>query len=179
MEGSIMSKTCKFCGSSEGITRVKKVIWVCSECRPAVYAIINSPDIIEKAWPMFQDRAILPTVRRIKIPWRTDIPEELDATRYRAEDREKNQWYLIVSQFKKMPVELFVSAEDENSSKLQMSIANLTALTRLVSLMLRHVFMGERITLEKIREQLHKSSRQKNDLPDLVYDVLGNHSFKN
>jgi hypothetical protein len=51
---------------------------------------------------------------------------------------------------------------------LQGSVANLTALTRLVSLMLRHLFLGERMPLAKIQKQLQPSSRQKRDLPDLV-----------
>lgn len=167
-----MGNACKFCGTSKGLTRVKKRYWVCSTCRPAVYAVLNTPEVIEKAWPLFHDRAILPAVRRIKIPWRTEIPEELKATRYRAEDRDKNRWYLIVSEYNNHPVELFMSTPGENDHRLQSHIANLTALTRLVSLMLRHVFLGERITLEKIKQQLQRSSRQKKDLPDLVHEVL-------
>ncbi len=65
-----------------------------------------------------------------------------------------------------------MSIAGENDFKLQSSIANLTALTRLVSLMLRHVFFGEQITLEKIKQQLQRSSRNKNDLPDIVRNVL-------
>ncbi len=53
-----------------------------------------------------------------------------------------------------------------------MNFANLTALTRLISLMLRHLFLGERITLTKVKEQLSRSSRLKNDLPDMVLSVL-------
>ncbi len=165
-------KQCKFCGSDKNVSRVKKRFWACSDCRPALYAVIKSPDVIEQAWPLLHDRAILPTVRRIKIPWRTEIPEELDATRYRAEDRDNNRWYLIVSEYESKPVELFMSTAGENDFKLQSSIANLTALTRLVSLMLRHVFFGEQITLEKIKQQLQRSSRNKNDLPDIVRNVL-------
>jgi hypothetical protein len=99
-------RQCKFCGSYTNVSRVKNRFWVCSDCRPALYAVIKSPDVIEQAWPLFHDRAILPTVRRIKIPWKTEIPEELDATRYRAEDRDNNRWYLIVSEYEGKPVEL-------------------------------------------------------------------------
>jgi hypothetical protein len=84
----------------------------------------------------------------------------------------RKRWYPIVSEYNSHPVELFVSTAGENDRNLQMSIANLTALTRLVSLMLRHVFLGEKITLEKIKQQLQRSSRQKRDLPDLVHQVL-------
>ena len=96
----------------------------------------------------------------------------MDAKRYRTEDREKNEWYLIVSEYAGKPVELFVTTAGENDHKLQSTLANLTALTRLVSLMLRHVFLGEQITIDKIRQQLKRSSRQERDLPDLVLGVL-------
>lgn len=166
------NKTCRFCGSTKDVTRIKKRVNACSCCKPAVYSIINSPNVIEEAWPIFQDKAILPQVRRIKIPWRTEIAEELSAKRYRKEDIERNSWYLVVSEWEDKPVELFMSSEADNDHKLQFQIANLTALTRLVSLMLRHVFLGEQITMKKIRKQLQRSSRQKKDLPDLVHDVL-------
>lgn len=168
----MMKKACKFCGSLSGVIRVKKLFYVCDECRPAVYAVINSPSVIEQVWPLLHDRAILPQVRRIKIPWQTEIAEVLDAKRYRTEDREKNEWYLIVSEYAGKPVELFVTTAGENDHKLQSTLANLTALTRLVSLMLRHVFLGEQITIDKIRQQLKRSSRQERDLPDLVLGVL-------
>jgi len=168
-------KKCKFCESTEEITRVKRRVFVCMRCRPAVYATINSPEVIEAAWPMFQDKAILPAVKRIKIPWRSDKPEVLDAKRHKTQDREGANWYLIVSEFEGKPVELFMSTAGENDYKQQFNIANLTALTRLVSLMLRHVFLGEQITLKKIKEQLQKSSRSKRDLPDLVHCVLEKH----
>ena len=166
------NKSCRFCGSTENVTRIKKRVNACGTCKPAVYSIIKSANVIEEAWPIFQDKAILPQVRRIKIPWRTEMAEELSAKRYRKEDREKNTWYLVVSEWEGKPVELFMSSEADNDHKLQFQIANLTALTRLVSLMLRHVFLGEQITLTKICKQLKRSSRLKNDLPDLVHEVL-------
>ncbi len=171
-----MRKKCRFCESLDDVKRVKKRFFVCRTCRPAVYAVINSPDVIEKVWPLLQDRAILPQVRRIKIPWRVEIPEELAAKRHRTQDREQNTWYLIVSEHEKQPVELFMSTAGENDYKLQSNIANLTALTRLISLMLRHIFLGEKITIEKVQNQLQKSSRQNLDLPDMVLSVLNKYS---
>ncbi|WP_163336160.1 hypothetical protein [Desulfopila sp. IMCC35008] len=170
-------RKCRFCGSTEKVTRIKNRFPACVTCKPAIYAIINTPDTVEKAWPLFQDRAILPQVRRIKIPWQNDIPDVLPAKRYKAEDRESNQWYLIVSEHEEKPVELFMSTAGENDHGLQGHIANLTALTRLISLMLRHVFLGERITIEKILNQLQRSSRKKDDLPDMVFGVLGKYKL--
>ena len=171
-----MSKKCRFCESLDDVKRVKKRFSVCRACRPAVYAVINSPDVIEQVWPLLQDRAILPQVRRIKIPWRVEMPEELAAKRHRTQDREQNTWYLIVSEHEKQPVELFMSTAGENDYRLQSHIANLTALTRLISLMLRHIFLGEKITIGKVQDQLQKSSRQSLDLPDMVLSVLNKYS---
>jgi hypothetical protein len=42
--------------------------------------------------------------------------------------------------------------------------------------MLRHIFLGEKITIEKVQNQLQKSSRQSLDLPDMVLSVLNKYS---
>ncbi len=165
-------KICRFCGSEKEVRRTQKKFWACAHCRTAVYAVKKSPETIEQVWPLFHDHAILPQVRRIKIPWKCEIPDELDAKRYRTQDRDENVWYLIVSEYSDKPVELFMSTAGENDHRLQSRISNLTTITRLISLMLRHVFLGEKITLEKIKNQLQKSSRKKNDLPDMVLGVL-------
>jgi len=107
-----------------------------------------------------------------------ELPEELDAIRYRTTDREKNTWYVSVSELEGTPVEIFASTAFDNDHHLQSRISNLTTITRLISLILRHIFMGERLTLEKTLKQLNRSSRQKNDLPDMLTRVLSNYSRK-
>ena len=67
---------------------------------------------------------------------------------------------------------LFASTAFDRDHHLQSRISNLTTITRLVSLVLRHVFLGEVLSLEKTIKQLHRSSRQKNDLPDMLTRVL-------
>ncbi len=165
-------KICRFCTSEKDVRRTQKKFFACIHCRTAIYAVKNSPETIEKVWPIFQDHAILPQVRRIKIPWKQEIPDVLDARRFQTQDREQNNWYLIVSEYGEKPVEIFMSSAGENNHQLQSRIANLTTITRLISLMLRHVFLGEKITLAKIQKQLQRSSRNKHDLPDMVLSVL-------
>lgn len=101
-----------------------------------------------------------------------DLPEVLDAVRYRTRDREQNTWYVSVSELEGNPVEIFASTAFDRDDHLQSRISNLTTITRLVSLILRHVFLGEVLTLEKTIKQLKRSSRQKNDLPDMLTTVL-------
>jgi hypothetical protein len=101
-----------------------------------------------------------------------DLPEVLDAVRYRTRDRELNTWYVSVSELQGNPVEIFASTAFDRDHHLQSRISNLTTITRLVSLVLRHVFLGEVLSLEKTIKQLHRSSRQKNDLPDMLTRVL-------
>lgn len=107
---------------------------------------------------------------------RKDLPEVLDAVRYRTRDREHNTWYVSVSEMEGNPVEIFASTAFDRDDHLQSRISNLTTITRLVSLILRNVFLGETLTLEKTIKQLKRSSRQKNDLPDMLTTVLQSYS---
>lgn len=101
-----------------------------------------------------------------------DLPEVLDAVRFRTRDREQNTWYVSVSELQGNPVEIFASTAFDRDDQLQSRISNLTTITRLVSLILRNVFLGEVLTLEKTIKQLKRSSRQKSDLPDMLTTVL-------
>lgn len=105
-----------------------------------------------------------------------ELPEVLDAVRYRTRDRELNTWYVSISELKGNPVEIFASTAFDRDHHLQSRISNLTTITRLVSLVLRHVFLGEVLSLEKTIKQLQRSSRQKNDLPDMLTRVLSRYS---
>ena len=107
-----------------------------------------------------------------------DLPEVLDAVRFRTRDREHNTWYVSVSEMKGDPVEIFASTAFDRDAHLQSRISNLTTITRLVSLILRNVFLGETLTLEKTIKQLKRSSRQKNDLPDMLTNVLRSYEKK-
>ena len=79
---------------------------------------------------------------------------------------------MSVSELEGDPVEIFASTAFDRDDHLQSRISNLTTITRLVSLILRNVFLGEVLTLEKTIKQLQRSSRQKNDLPDMLTNVL-------
>ncbi len=108
-----------------------------------------------------------------------ELPEVLDAVRHRTRDRELNTWYVSVSELKGKPVEIFASTAFDRDDQLQSRISNLTTITRLISLILRHVFLGEVLTLQKTIKQLHRSSRQKNDLPDMLNKVLQEYTKDN
>ena len=105
----------------------------------------------------------------------SELPDVLDAVRYRARDRDNNAWYVSVSEIDGHPVEIFASTAFDRDHHLQSRISNLTTITRLISLILRNVFMGERLSLEKILTQLLRSSRQPGDLPMLLASILGNY----
>lgn len=107
-----------------------------------------------------------------------ELPEVLDAVRYRTSDRDRNTWYVSVSELEGQPVEIFASTAFDRDQHLQSRISNLTTITRLISLILRHIAMGEKITLEKTLTQLDRSSRQSNDLPEMLVRVLSKYSTK-
>jgi len=105
-----------------------------------------------------------------------ELPDVLDAVRYRTRDRDHNTWYVSVSELKGEPVEIFASTAFDRDQHLQSRISHLTTITRLISLILRNVFLKEQLTLDKTMRQLLRSSRQKNDLPDMLSRVLANYS---
>jgi DNA-directed RNA polymerase subunit RPC12/RpoP len=107
-----------------------------------------------------------------------ELPDVLDGVRYRTTDRERNTWYVSISELDGNPVEIFASTAFDRDQHLQSRISNLTTITRLISLTLRHIFMGERLTLEKTLTQLKRSSRQPNDLPDMLSKILAKYTEK-
>ena len=85
-----------------------------------------------------------------------ELPDVLDGVRHRTTDRERNTWYVSISQLDGNPVEIFASTAFDRDQHLQSRISNLTTITRLISLILRHIFIGERLTLEKTLIQLEE-----------------------
>jgi len=69
-----------------------------------------------------------------------DLPDVLDARRYRTRDRENNSWYVSISEMEGQPVEIFASTAFDRDQHLQSRISNLTTITRLISLILRHTW---------------------------------------
>ena len=80
-----------------------------------------------------------------------------------------------MSEIEGTPVEIFASTAFDRDQHLQSRISNLTTITRLISLILRHIFLGEVLTLEKTLKQILRSSRQTNDLPDMLARILSNY----
>ena len=148
---------------------------LCANCRAIVDLYKRSPDSLQKLSRLagFPD-APSGSQRQIE----QELPDVLDAVRYRTTDRDRNTWYVSVSELDGNPVEIFASTAFDRDQHLQSRISNLTTITRLISLILRHVFMGEKLTLEKTLTQLHRSSRQPEDLPEMLGKVLANYSKK-
>ncbi|MDO9042458.1 MAG: hypothetical protein Q7U64_08980 [Desulfocapsaceae bacterium] len=146
----------------------------CDSCGQIVRIIQADPQVLRKICTLIRSDLHKSDsgeqVRPVTAP--LDLPEVLDAVRYRTRDRELNTWYVSVSELQGNPVEIFASTAFDRDHHLQSRISNLTTITRLVSLVLRHVFLGEVLSLEKTIKQLHRSSRQKNDLPDMLTRVL-------
>jgi hypothetical protein len=130
------------------------------------------PAIIKKLWPRILETSHSRDAADASAGEETDLPEVLDGKRYRAVDRDQNKWYLSVSEVDGQPVEVFASTAFDRDHELQSRISNLTTITRLISLILRHIFLNEKLTLKKCLKQIKRSSRNKNDLPDMLYRVL-------
>ncbi|MBU0946502.1 MAG: hypothetical protein KJ804_01390 [Proteobacteria bacterium] len=150
----------------------------CDKCLLLATAMRESPETIKKICTLIKSDLYHngeDNKEYQKSPF-IELPEVLDAVRYRTRDRDLNTWYVSISEMKGNPVEIFASTAFDRDDHLQSRISNLTTITRLTSLILRHVFLGEVLTLEKTIKQLHRSSRQKNDLPDMLTSVLRNYS---
>ena len=128
--------------------------------------------MVKTLWLRHQDEAILPRAGARRIESEAELPDVLDGKRYRTIDRDRNKWYLSVSEVEGRPVEVFASTAFDRDHELQSRISNLTTITRLISLILRHISLGEPLTFDKCLKQIQRSSRQKNDLPDMLYGVL-------
>lgn len=145
----------------------------CSQCQTLADAIQNKPDLLKKIGKLTNAACCSSQ----KAPDSSlDLPDVLDAVRYKTRDREMNTWYVSVSEQDGEPVEIFASTAFDRDHHLQSRISNLTTITRLISLILRNVFLQEKLTLEKTIGQLNKSSRQRNDLPDMLTRVLSNYA---
>lgn len=141
---------------------------LCSECRTLADVLLNRPDQLDRVASLVgQSR------QHVK-----KLPDVLDAIRFRTCDRDRNTWYVSVSEMDGAPVEIFASTAFDRDQHLQSRISNLTTITRLISLILRHIALGEQLTLEKTLTQLYRSSRQPNDLPEMLVDVLSRYCQK-
>lgn len=145
---------------------------LCPTCRPLAELVRERPELVKRLWQCFQNEPILPAAEPRTGESEVELPEVLDGKRYRTIDRDRNKWYLSVSEVDGKPVEVFASTAFDRDHELQSRISNLTTITRLISLILRHLSIGEPLTFDKMLKQIQRSSRQKNDLPDMLYGVL-------
>lgn len=166
------SELCDGCGVNAQIHEIGGNE-LCDECKTIADSLRQDPDKIKRLIQLTKLNVdaddLLGNGKKGNF---TGLPEVLDAVRFRTRDRDMNRWYVSVSEIEGRPVEIFASTAFDRDHHLQSRISNLTTITRLISLILRHVFLGEVLTLEKTLKQLHRSSRQQNDLPDMLTQVL-------
>jgi hypothetical protein len=162
---------CQICGAKKK-TQIAHGVDACSPCRTIIAAATDNPENIVKIWNHFRDEPILPQSSNTYTADTIELPDVVDGKRYRAIDRDQNKWYLSVSEVEGNPVEVFASTAFDRNHELQSRISNLTTITRLISLILRHIFLHEPLTMDKCLKQIQRSSRQKNDLPDMLFGVL-------
>ncbi len=171
MNAKTINETCTVCGKKGKLSESKDNN-LCQVCLGMVEILKNNPGIIE---PLSRIAGISAISCLQSKHVEQELPDVLDGVRYRTTDRDRNTWYVSISELEGNPVEIFASTAFDRDHHLQSRISNLTTITRLISLILRHVFMGEKLTLEKTLTQLERSSRQPNDLPDMLGKVLANY----
>lgn len=162
---------CTACGAIATVTTATGEE-LCQSCRALLESLAQNPQVTEKLLQLAGITA--PPAKQVEM----ELPDVLDAVRYRTSDRERNTWYVSVSELEGNPVEIFASTAFDRDQHLQSRISNLTTITRLISLILRHIYLGERLTLEKTLTQLQRSSRMPDDLPEMLGKILANYSHK-
>ena len=168
---------CEICGMELKGGSPRQADLICPVCQTVEACVRTHPEVVKKLWRKHQDEPILPEMAaQAAIESEAELPEVLDGKRYRAIDRDRNTWYLSVSEVNGKPVEVFASTAFDRDHELQSRISNLTTITRLISLILRHIFLGETLTFDKCLKQIQRSSWQKNDLPDMLYGVLSRYN---
>lgn len=168
------NEQCSACGQKQDCT-IEGKDHLCAQCLAMVDILRDNPDCAMKLLEL-SGRSMSSQGQKKQIE--QELPDVLDAVRYRTIDRERNTWYVSVSELDGNPVEIFASTAFDRDQHLQSRISNLTTITRLISLILRHIFLGERLTLEKTLTQLQRSSRMPDDLPAMLSKVLANYYKK-
>ncbi|MCI5148075.1 MAG: hypothetical protein D3916_01475 [Candidatus Electrothrix sp. MAN1_4] len=172
---------CQLCGAQEP-TDGPYHFQICSSCCSLIETFKKKPALLEKIRSYIQNNPnSYHSCNKDKVGRTKTVAPEfsdvLDGKRYRTIDRDQNKWYLSVSEVDGHPVEIFASTAFDRDHELQSHISNLTTITRLISLILRYIFLNETLTLEKCLKQLQRSSRNKHDLPDMLYRIL--HRYTN
>ena len=165
---------CPFCG--EPMTS-QEAAATCPNCLALQNAIRKRPGLVQRLWTEQYGEALQARTNSPIPDGKIELPDVLNAHRYRVIDREGNKWYLLVSELAGRPVEIFASTAFDRDHELQSRIANLTTITRLISMVLRHLSLGEPLTFDKCLKQIQRSSRQKDDLPDMLSGVLGRYAL--
>ncbi len=171
----IPSPCCQLCGAVGPTVEIFE-LQVCSSCCSLIETLKKNPALVEKITPYIQNNPSSTSKAPVIKAADPELSDVLDGKRYRAIDRDQNKWYLSISEVDGQPVEVFASTAFDRDHELQSRISNLTTITRLISLILRHIFLVEKITLEKCLKQIQRSSRNKNDLPDMLYRVLNRYT---
>jgi hypothetical protein len=174
MKATTAGKTCTVCGGKR-TPAANEEGELCAICRSMVALLKDKPEALRQLSKIagVSNIACLES-KHVE----QELPDVLDGVRHRTTDRERNTWYVSISELDGNPVEIFASTAFDRDQHLQSRISNLTTITRLISLTLRHIFIGERLTLEKILTQLKRSSRQPNDLPDMLGKILAKYPEK-
>jgi hypothetical protein len=174
MKKAVDMELCDGCGNNEILTQ-REGNEFCEDCLEVVELLANKPELIKRLCKLSGLKLAKETELDDQKVQPRELPDVLDAVRYRTRDREQNTWYVSISEMEGDPVEIFASTAFDRDQHLQSRISNLTTITRLISLILRHIYLDEVLTLDKTLKQLRRSSRQKNDLPDMLSSVLSNY----
>lgn len=173
MNDSTEKQICNGCGKEERVSTFAGNLF-CDDCRKLAELFQKDPDRIATIMQLTHFNSQFNTINSPHALQNDEsfVPAVVNAVRYKTKDNDANTWYVSVSEMEGNPVEIFASTAFDRDHHMQSRISNLTTITRLLSMILRHIFLGEVLTLDKTIKQINRSSRQRNDLPDLITQIL-------
>ena len=90
----------------------------------------------------------------------------MDSKRYRIKYQNENLYIVVVTSDDGKPYEIFAEHSSNRRFELQYMLASWDCLTRFISMCLQN------FPLEKVIRQLNRSTRQSNDLPGIILNIL-------
>jgi hypothetical protein len=123
------SKICNGCGEGKSNKKMNDT-GLCTECAAITEAIKKNPILLGRIATLVQPGVSQESSDPTKMEQPRELPEVLDAVRFRTRDRELNTWYVSVSELDGNPVEIFASTAFDRDQHLQSRISNLTTITR-------------------------------------------------
>ena len=103
------NRPCPVCEKTKKLKEYKSIN-ICADCAKLAATLVADQQRIARLDALMSEGAKEQA---------EDLPDVLDARRYRTRDRENNSWYVSISEMEGQPVEIFASTAFDRDQHLQ------------------------------------------------------------